>query len=64
MARTKTKAPQHLCWDCMHSRPFDAEWNKTPEGKPITYHCYKDPEHEKKGIMDNTVACNDFKPRR
>ena len=64
MAKAKTKAQQHLCWDCMHSRPFDAKWNRTPEGKPITYHCYKDPEHEKKGIMDNTVACNDFKPRR
>lgn len=64
MARAKTKAPQRLCWDCIFSKPFDAEWNRTPEGKPITYHCYKDPEHEKKGIMDNTVACNDFKPRR
>jgi hypothetical protein len=64
MARAKTKAPQRLCWDCIFSKPFEAEWNRDPQGNPITYHCHKDPDNIKRGLMDNTAACIDFKPRR
>lgn len=49
------------CWDCIFSEPFAAQWNLTPDGKPITYHCIKDPKNIKRGLFSHTPACSDFK---
>ena len=62
--RKKIETPPKLCWDCLFSRPYDDERSRTPEGNPIFYHCYKDPNNIKRGLMDNTKACNDYKERR
>lgn len=57
----KKQQETRRCWDCIFSIPFDAEWNRTPDGRPITKHCNEDPNNIKRGFMDNTPACSKAK---
>lgn len=52
---------KQFCWNCIFARPYDVHWNRTPEGVPITKHCYEDPNNIKRGIMRNTIACKKYK---
>ena len=61
MAKKSKQAVPRTCWECRFSVPFDAEWNRDPQGNPITHHCYEDPNNIKRGFMDNAPACSKAK---
>lgn len=64
MARKVIEKPQHLCWDCAYSKPYNDERYISFDGGPIFYHCYLDPNNIKRGLMNNTKSCSQFKERR
>ena len=49
------------CWDCAFAEYYDVQWNRTPEGVPITKHCHRDPAFVKRGIMERDPACEHYK---
>ena len=64
MARKVTDKPQRFCWDCVFAKVYEDERYVTPSGEYIFKHCYLDPNRVKRGIMDNTKACSQFKESR
>lgn len=61
MARKVIEKPQLYCWDCALARVNEDPRYRTPDDKPIFKNCYRDPNNIKRGIMDNTLACSQFK---
>ena len=57
----KIDKPQHMCWDCVYARPNEDPRYRTPDNQPIFYLCYLNPNKVKRGLMDNTKACSQFK---
>lgn len=63
MKKKKPQQPEHICDDCACGRWQTQQWNRTPEGLPITLRCphYKE---GKAGILRGTPACNKFEPKK
>ena len=59
MAKRIIQKEIHYCDDCRFGVWHDIEWNKTPEGLPITLLCpfYHDGQH---GIVRGSIACKKF----
>lgn len=65
MTKKRDKPTTQLrCWDCIHIRPSGQEWNRTHDGRPITQHCYRDPNNIIKGLFDYAPACKHFKNKQ
>ena len=59
--KKKIEQPRLLCWDCRYARTNEDARYKTPSGEYIFKNCYLNPNDIKRGIMDNTLACINYK---